>query len=192
MNSFKNTWKIIPGPFLEDLVLINEILHHLARYINFANITTSVFAIHNLYTISYIRVLCYNTQFWLRYAHTTQIIWRNQNQIDLENSSHQYAGAGEGEICIARPRPRRRSVRCPPQAVGAMQRTSARTSTGVKPAAVTDLRARKADTFPTTLTAPQSLFYLFTPVRLYMLIVFNDWFAYHRTCSFPLLLRLLI
>ena len=84
MNSFENTWKIIPGPFLEDLVLINEILDQLARYINFANIITSCFAIHNLYTIAYI--LCYNTQFWLRYAHTAQICWRNQNQIDLENS----------------------------------------------------------------------------------------------------------
>ena len=104
MNSFKNTWKIIPGPFLEDLVLINEILHQLARYVNFANIITSLFAIHNLYTIAYTCILCYiiihNSD--LRYAHTAQICWRNQNQIDLENSivTHQYAGAGAGEVWI--------------------------------------------------------------------------------------------
>ena len=53
------------------------------------------------YTIyTQLLILCYNTQFWLRYAHTARICWRNQNQIDLENFSHQYAGPDAGEVWI--------------------------------------------------------------------------------------------
>ena len=70
-----------------------------------------------------------------------------------------------------------------------LQRASSRASTGVEPMAVTDPRARKADTLPTALTAPQSLF---TPVRLRYAYRFHWLICLSSPLQFPTAPRLLI
>ena len=98
MNSFENTWKIIiPGPFLEDLVLINEILHQLGALILriYHEFFLLIYNSDNT-QFCYDNKLCYNTTIPIAVrAHGTHLLAKSKSVWFGKFHSHQYAGAGE-------------------------------------------------------------------------------------------------